>query len=413
MLTLAKGALLARVVGFASVPVLTRIYSPEDYGILALYTSLVMILAPVLTLRYVQAIPLPKTDGAAINLFSVCLKLIFLGSIIMALILFAFSSAILGWFDMQALVPWWPLIVLGAAGTALYELFSLWATRKKQYEILAKTQVTQSMAGNLAKIVLGLLAIKPAGLLIGQFIAQSGGVGGFIKQSWKSFNRLLPRIDRRVELFISRYYRDFPFYRLPSQLLMIISQQAPVLIAAALYGKEVTGQLSLAIMALSLPIGLMGQAVGKAYYAEVASVGRRDIKRVCRITIDVQKKLFLVATPLVILVMVSSEFVFSIVFGNEWRVAGQFSGILAPYLLFSFTSAPLVQVLNLLASQKLYLIINAMRALGVAALFYLVSAFEFASKSFVILYSSYISIFLLCVTLYIVWVLYSSAKKQA
>src|SRR5690625_2019398 len=140
MLTLFMGAGLARVVGIASIPILTRIYSPDDYGVLALYTSFVAVLAPILSLRYVQAIPLPKTDAMAFHLFALCFSLIVLGSVLCALLLLIFGETILSWFNMQLLMPWWWLIVLGALGTATYELFTLWATRKKQYKTIATTQ---------------------------------------------------------------------------------------------------------------------------------------------------------------------------------------------------------------------------------------------------------------------------------
>ncbi|MBF6615098.1 MAG: oligosaccharide flippase family protein, partial [Candidimonas sp.] len=80
MMTLLLGAGLARIVGLLSIPILARIYSPEDFGVLALYTAFIAVVVPVMTLRYVQAIPLPKTDVMAFNLFSVCFKLIIIFS---------------------------------------------------------------------------------------------------------------------------------------------------------------------------------------------------------------------------------------------------------------------------------------------------------------------------------------------
>src|SRR5690625_2842228 len=122
MLTLFMGAGLARIIGIASIPILTRIYSPEYFGVLALYSSFISILAPTLTLRYVQAIPLPKTDVMAFHLFLLSSTLIFFGSLFTTLILIIFGKKILGWFNMETLMPWRWMIVIGAAGTATYEL---------------------------------------------------------------------------------------------------------------------------------------------------------------------------------------------------------------------------------------------------------------------------------------------------
>lgn len=411
MLTLFMGAGLARIIGIVSIPVLTRIYAPDDYGVLALYVSFVSILTPVLSLRYVTAIPLPRTDRVAFQLFAVCFQLIVASSCLIAVLLFFFKETIFSWFNMQALVPWWWLIVIGAAGSALYELFNLWATRKKQYKIIAQTQFGQSLIGNLVKIILGLLAIKPAGLIVGQFISQSAGIGNFIKNSFYEFKLNLLYVKKRRALFVAKYYQQFVWFRLPSQFLMVLSVQAPVMMMAALYDKEVTGQLSLAILALSLPVQLVGQATGRAYYAEVASIGRADPEQVRKITVDVQKKLFALGIPATIIVLFLAQPMFKMVFGEKWALAGKFAAILSPYMLLQFTSNPLVQVLNVLGSQLMFLIINVTRIIGLGVIWAILNYIDFNATYYVTLISCYLFIYYLIMTLLIFKLVDKSAKK--
>lgn len=405
MFALAKGAVAARILGIASIPILTRIYSPEDYGILALYVSLVAMVAPILSLRYAQAVPLPKTDAIAINLFAVCLKLILCNSLVVALFFAFFGRRVFDFLDMGAISHWWPFIVLGAAGTALYELFSFWATRKKQYKILALTQVMQSFSGNLIKVVLGVLAVKPLGLIVGQVVAQSGGVGNIIRHSFIDFKKLIPEIKNARGEFVVRYYCGFPLYRLPSQILMVISLQAPVLMTAALYSKELTGQLSLAILALSLPVSLIGGSISKAYYAEIASLGKEQAEKIKRITLDVQKKLFSVGIPMTILAILVAEELFGWVFGVSWETAGRFSAILAPFMLFQLTSAPLMEVVNVLGSQVFFLVLNFIRVMGLGGVFILAKWSDFHADDFVLLLSVYLSSFYLLVSVFIFMIL--------
>src|SRR5690554_3947217 len=358
MITLAMGAGLARIVGIASIPILTRLYSPDDYGVLAVYTSIVTILVPILTFRYVTAIPLPKTDAMAFNLFVLCAKLIALGTLLIALTLGLFGHTVLGWFSMEELAPYWWLIAIGVMGTASYELFSMWATRKKDYKVIAKTQFSQSLLGNLVKIGLGIIALKPLGLVFGQIVAQSGGIGSFLKSAQKDFKKLYPLVSNKKQKLLASYYQDFPKYRLPSQFLMVLSVQAPVLMMAALYNKDITGQLSLAIMALSLPVGLIGGAMGRSYYAEIASIGKSDFNKIWRITLDVQKKLFAIGFPATLFLIAFAKPLFIFVFGAQWEVAGIYATYFAFFTLLQFTSNPLVQVLNVVGSQIVFLIIN-------------------------------------------------------
>lgn len=387
MLTLIMGSGLARIVGLASIPILTRLYSPEDYGVLAIYISIVAVLVPILTLRYVTAIPLPKTDAMAFNLFMLCAKLILVGTLLISLVLGFFGETVLGWFSMQEFAHLWWLIAIGVMGTATYELFSLWASRKKDYKIIAKTQFTQSLTGNAVKIGLGLLSLTPLGLVIGQLVAQSGGVGSLFKNAYKDFKKLYPSLSNKKQNFVAKYYQEFPWFRLPSQFLMVLSTQAPVLMMSALFSAEPVGQFGLATMALSMPVSLIGQAVARAYYAEVAAIGRSNYKKIKRITWNVQRKLMLIGGPPVIMLALLAPWLFSIVFGEEWLTAGEYARILAPYILLMLISTPLVQVLNVVGSQFVFLFINTSRVISLCFLFILVRHFELSANGFVITFS--------------------------
>ncbi|EKE85201.1 lipopolysaccharide biosynthesis protein [Idiomarina xiamenensis] len=403
MLTLAKGSIIARLLGLASIPILTRLYSPEDYGVLALYASFVLVMAPMLTFRYVQAIPLPKTDLLAFNLLSLCVSFIVVGSIILSFLFFFWGELILSWFDMLALLPWWPIIVLGSMGIALYELFSLWATRKKLYKIIAKTQITQSLLGNIIKILLGLLAIKPMGLLVGQFVAHSGGVGSFIKASLPSFRELRRGVTFKRMCFLAAYYKQFPTYRFPSQVLMSLSLQAPILMTAALYNKEITGQLSLAMLSLSLPITLIGSAIAKAYYGEIAAIGKSDLSKIKEISLNVQKKLFFIGLPITVFIMLFAELLFTFFFGKEWQIAGEMAAILAPFMLFQFTSSPLVEVINVLGKQSYFLLFSVVRIFGLLSIYLTFNYYQISNyKSLILSLSLYLSLFYFMMTIFIV-----------
>lgn len=393
MFTLLIGAGLARVVGLASIPILARLYSPEDYGVLAVYTSIVAILAPILTLRYVTAIPLPKTDAMAFNLFALCAKLILFGTFFIAIILAKFRETIFGWFSIEELASYWWLIVIGVMGTAVYELFSMWATRKKDYKVIAKTQFSQSLSGNMIKIGLGLLTLKPLGLIVGQMVAQSGGIGTYLKNELKDFKQLQPILQSKKQKLLACYYQDFPKYRLPSQFLMVLSLQAPVLMMATLYDNEVTGQLSLAMMALALPVGLVGGAMAKAYYGEIAALGKNNLEKITALTLSIQKSLFLVGTPFAAIVFFLSEIIFTVVFGREWTMAGVFASILAPFILFQFTSSPLMEIINILGKQIVYLVLHSLRIVGFLGIYIFMSVNQIDAKGFVMVISLYLSAF--------------------
>lgn len=413
MLTLVAGSGMARLIGFSSIPILTRIYSPEDYGTLALFISFVAILAPFATLKYSTAIPLPKTDAMAINLLVLGILLIGALSSIIGMLLLFFGGTFLSWFGAAELAKWWWLIVLAVAGSAAYELFSMWSTRKRRYLALARTQFSQSLIGNLAKIALGLLALQPFGLIFGQFLAQSFGVGSLIKNSIQDIKSNLCSINPHRLKLVAAYYRQFPYFRLPSQSLLSLSAQAPILMMASLFDKESTGQLSLAMVAIALPGSLIGGAMAKAFYAEIAFVGKKDLKKIKRITVDVQKKLFIIGVPLTGMAVLLAEPLFKVVFGQKWEVAGQYAAILAPYVLLQFTSNPLMQVLNIVGSQLTFLLVNVLRLAGLVALLLVIKMlYPVHAQGFVISISAYLALYYLVMTFFIMHIVNRSVIAQ-
>lgn len=406
MLVLLLGSGVARLIGIGVIPILTRIYTPEEYGVLAVYTSFVTILAPMLTLRYVQAIPLPKTELAAAHLVSIAFLLLVTLSIALLLVFALFKESLFAWFNMQALVPWWFLVVLGASGAAFYELLSLWATRRKQYKIISKTQFNQSLIGNTLKVVLGLLSFKSLGLIVGQLFSQSAGISTLIRPSLDSFKNLIPRINVKTAKLVARYYQDFVWFRLPSHLLMVLSLEAPVLLTSKLFEGGAVGQISLAMMALSLPVSLIGMSMSRAYYAEIASIGRNQPEKIRKITFDIQKKLFAVGLPVSLFIFFFAESVFALVFGEQWRQAGIFASYLSPYVLLRFTSSSLDQVLNVLGSQLMFLIINVLRVVGFIGIFYVSIFMTLSLDTFVYVLSAYLFIYYLGMTLFILYVVH-------
>ncbi|WP_201068801.1 MULTISPECIES: lipopolysaccharide biosynthesis protein [Thiorhodovibrio] len=367
--TLALGTGLARLIGVASIPVLTRIYSPEDFGILSIFTAVISMIVPVLTLRYVVAIPLPRHDGMAMNIMALSAASIFTITLVISVGLWFFGPLLLGLMSMEVLAPYWWLIALGAFGIGTYELLSMWATRRKAYKDVAQTQVFQSAIGSLIKIGLGLLAIKPLGLLLGHVIAQSGGIGSFILRFWPDFRRTKRMITRQRMRFAAGYFRGFPVFRLPSQFLLVFSMQAPLLFTAAVYGADATGALGLALTALAFPMSLFGRTMGKAYYAEVASLGKNRVKEVRSLTISVIKRLFLFSLIPAVALFLMGPFFFQVIFGEEWILAGNIASVLSIYLVGQFISSPVVQLLDVFGRQSDYLLINVLRAIILIILF--------------------------------------------
>lgn len=387
MALLASGSAGAKVIGALSVPVITRIYLPEHMGVLAVFTSLTALLVPFGTLRYSMAIPLPKQDGTAINLAVLCGTSLLTISLLTTLFFWISAPFLLGVLSMQELLPFWWLLPLAIFGTGLYELLSNWAVRDKAFKPLARTMVWQAVIGAITKIGLGLLGLKPLGLIIGQVFTQAGGVFSLFKNFLVKFKATWRYVSVKRIRFLFRRYADFPKYRLPSQFLLVFSTKAPLLFFAWQFGSDTTGQLGLALMILALPISLLGQTTGQAYYGEIAKIGRKQPEKIYIITKSITKKLFLVSIPPFLVLLLFGPWIFEILFGEVWREAGVFASILAIYLLAQFVSSPIVNAISVFEKQGFFFVINIIRLLVVITIFGFSYVFYLSPDKTIFVYS--------------------------
>lgn len=400
MATLALGSGIAKLIGLATIPVLTRLYSPEDFGVLAIFTALVSLLAPILTLRYVLAIPLPRHDGLAFNLLVLSAGLMLVVTLLISLLLWVFGERLLAVFSMAELARWWWLISLGLLTAATYEMLTLWATRKRNYRVIARTNVWQSTSGALVKVGFGLLALKPIGLLVGQVVAQGGGSGTLLcgfREEFRDNWRFLRWSRMRKAAW---RHRGFPFFRVPSQFLMIFSVQAPLMFMALLYDAQTTGQLGLALMALGLPIQLFGRTLAKAFYAEAANLGSKQSDEVRKMTHAIIKRLAIFSIPPAVVLLFFGSMLFTLAFGEGWEQAGGFASILAVYLVFQFIQTPVAHIFYLFDGQRALLMLNMQRVLLLMACFGAAYLLSFTAEATIWIYALTLSTHYLLSTWY-------------
>ena len=387
MATLAVGNGLARIVGLAFIPILTRIYSPEHFGVLSVFTALLLILTPLMTLRYELAVPLPSRHGAAMTLMALAAAFVAVTTVLVSTVLWLAGPVLLTSISMEALIPYRWMLAVALASAGFYEVFLIWAVRRRAYAAIARTQLQQSAVGSIAKVVLGLLGMKPLGLLAGQVLGAGAGTFKLVRLFSADVRRYWRQVTLQRAWWLFRHYRSFPIYRLPSQLLQIFSSQAPLLLTAALYDPTTTGQLGLAMMTLALPMNLLGHSTSKAYYAEIATIGRKRPAEIRTLTYSVIKRLLLLALAPTLLLLLFGERLFAVAFGAEWAVAGEMASILAIYLLFQFMHAPASHLLSVFQGQRLLLMLNVQRAVLTAACFASGQLLELPITSVVLIYA--------------------------
>lgn len=334
---IAGGTAIAQAIGILIIPIVSRIYSPSDYGIMAVYASVIAILGELSGFRYHLAIPLPKDDryAEALVVLSLTLQIVFIS--LLTFLLFVAGVFLLTKLSLSELIPYRGLIPLGLFVTGAYFVLTQWAIREKLFSTIARTKITQSLSGVLAKISLGLLGIRPLGLLIGTIVAQGGGIITLFNSLLKKKGIPKPKKGdiRRVAL----RYRKFPMYSTWFGLLNTLGRQIVPILLVGFYNPQIAGLFAMAQSLLHLPTAFIGQAIGQVFMQR-ASVARY---RGGLQEISLRTYVFLLKIGFFPLLMISffSPSLFAIVLGEQWIDAGVYARVLGPWIAFAFAYSPI------------------------------------------------------------------------
>lgn len=340
----------AQLLSILAAPILTRLYSPDDFGMLAVFTALLTFFTVISAGRYELTIPLPDSEQDAADLTVLGFSLVLCTTIISAFIFIIWPQKIATIINTPQLANYLWIIPLGVFFLGSYQVFNKWAVRQKQFTVIAKTRVYQSV-GTLA-IQLGGHSLGPLALMGGHAIGQGIGASGLAysalkrpelkKSSWRNLKKQAYR------------YKDFPIFSTWTALFNTASLQFAPIMFIAIFGATVTGLYALTLRMLTLPSSLIGNAVGSVFLSE-APKAKRD-GNLAELVTKLHSRLAMAgALPLVVLLLFGPD-LFALVFGEEWRKAGVYSQWMAPWIFLQFQWSPLSMLSTVLELQRQALI---------------------------------------------------------
>lgn len=354
---LAGGTAAAQAIGVLVLPVITRLYTPEDFSVLAVYASILGIVAGVACLRLDIAIPLPERDEDAANLLAVALLCCTAMALLAALCVWWFSDHIVNAAGQPGLRPFLWMIPLGIWLASTYSAIQFWATRKKRFTAIARTRIGQTSGSTLTQLAGGLLsAAGPFGLLLGQLIGSGAGVFGLGRTAWREDRKALRRINWKDMRRVLREHDRFPKYSTFEAFANNGAIQLPVIIIAAVALGPEAGYLFLAMRAIAIPIGLIGGAVSQVYLSRAPDEYRAG--QLGNTTLNAIAGLMRTGVGPLIFVGIVSPVAFPLVFGADWKRAGEMVAWMTPWFILQFVCSPVSMSLHVTNNQRMALLLQ-------------------------------------------------------
>lgn len=389
----AGGNVTAKLIGILATPVITRLYTPEDYGIYTVFISVIGITGSLATLRYSVTIPIAKEEKIADNLLELCF-LITLGlSLLWLLVVAIFGTRIANYYHSDNLRQFLWLIPFVFFSKGIYETLNNWAIRNKGFKLITRTKISQSISSSIIKIGFGLLKVAPLGLFLGHIAEEAAGITSIASKLKKVRPLLFRNTSWKDIKSVAIRYKNFPLVQSWSQLLLALGTQMPVLLLGLFYDAKVVGVFGLAMSMISLPMDLIGQSVAQVYYAEISKFGKENAKKIYNLSISLIKKLFIIGLFPVGLLIALGSWIFKIVFGPEWADAGLYASILSIMILTRFISSPIANIFNVYEEQRMQLLLNIVRVVLIILVFWISRKIAFSPVYTIGLYS-------FCMTLY-------------
>jgi lipopolysaccharide exporter len=355
VIKLMGGTFGAQLIVIVTLPLLTRLFSPEAFGQAAIYTAIIAILVMLTCGRYEMAIPLPKSDRRAADIVLLCILLVTAVSTLGFVGIFTYLLIAHTYFAIPYNHYLW-LIPIGVFIGGIYVVLTNWGVRTKSFSAISVNKVAVAAITALSQILFAMAGlVSGIFLFIAQIQGNLIGVIGFVAQIRAKLFHLCQTSNRLRLYAVLKKYKDFPKYTIFSSLLGAGAWRLPVLIFGLFYSPYYVGMYVLGFRVFQMPVSLISNTVSRVFFQKIAEGKGKNNILVESLASDMGGLVLV----LFVFISMSGQSLFSFIFGAEWSEAGWYAQILSPWAFVWFITASFTPIFAVLGQQKLQLRLNA------------------------------------------------------
>jgi O-antigen/teichoic acid export membrane protein len=374
-------------------PLLTRLYSPQEFGILSVYSAVTAMLVVIASMRYELALPLVRDDEDAVNLVMVCLLTLAGTTVAVGLVSFLAPDS---WIERFWPIPldathsliYRTLLVAGYACLGGYFVALYVATRANAYKAIARTRLAQGVVGPTSQIGLALLGAGAPGLLIGSILGQSAGTIGLFGKVAAGKAELLRAVSWSRMTAQAKRFRQFPLVGSWAALIDAIgSSQLLYLLITTTYSARIAGFIFLAERVVSRPLSIIGTSILQVFVGEAGKTITSDPGLLKRRFYQVVSRQFVMATAWIVLANLVAILLFPVMFGEEWRDGVPYLQAISIAYLAQAVVLPVFHTLQLLERQRMAAAWQIGRLILTVGIFAAGVALDFSAPAVIAAYS--------------------------
>lgn len=345
VLHLMSGTMVAQAIPILLTPLLSRCFSPADFGLYALFTSISSILVVVATLRLEYAIMLPDRETGARKIVLTIVVFACFFCLLLFFLLLGIGQRLIVFFNIQSLKGVLLLIPCYVFIVALVNIFRFYRNRQQLFLLIRNVTIGESAVRGASNLLIGFTWKFPAGLIISQLIASFFSLAVLVNREWHMLVHEAKRFTFKDIFSVFKRYKKHLLFLMPGGILNLYSIQVPLYFIAYFYSTEIVGQYSIGLRVVGLPMLFLSSAVVESFRQRAMDIYQRTgnlrpffiryIKRMC----------WLSFLPFLLLFL-GAPYLFQIYLGEKWLTAGTFVQILTVKYFFAFIFDGLSSVVN-------------------------------------------------------------------
>lgn len=352
--TMMSGKSIAAAIALFTTPIVARLFEPADFGVAAVFLSIIGIASNVASFRYETALVLPKAHLEAQLLLVLCYRILLATCIVLLLAVALYDASGYHWSALEMLGYWMYFLPLGIMLMAALQIQEGWLTRQQSFKVIASTTVLGTGINASVRIGFGILQGSSVFALI---LSNLVGMGVRLviqnSASKEGFRTALEGVGSSGLGRVARQYSDFPLLNAPAALVFAIGQNLPVLLFGAMFAPAIAGFYSMANRLSQAPMVIVASSIRRVFLQKAAAINNRG---------GSLRKAFLLSTGgLALLGLVPfgclwlfGQVILEFILGDRWSQAGHYLSIMAPWLFMIWVTSPCNAVFVVLRRQKFW-----------------------------------------------------------
>jgi lipopolysaccharide exporter len=366
--TLMAGTVIGQALVFILAPVITRLFTPEDFTLLEQYTMIVTVLSVVVTGKYEFAIMHPKDQNDARHIAGLALKVAFYSCVVLSFFFLFLAKEVSYWLMNEPIRIYLWTIPIVLFFTAVFNVFNYWFSRLKQYKVAANSKVLSAVSSEPIKIATGYGAWGPSGLV---FSTVAGSIVAGVYAFWKflkSEPEGLKNLSKERMKALAVLHKDYPLFSIWGSVLNRLAQWAHVGIFTLYYGLVAVGFMALCRRIFMAPLNVVSNSYSQVFFQRISEI--EDPKELRALYYKVLFRFLIAAAGMVFLVQILPSNTMGFIFGAAWGSSFLYLKYLIYWFALNFVTSSLAFITYRINMQRVGLFLDALHfVLAIAAVY--------------------------------------------